>query len=106
MLASPEAARFVLVTHAHLFKATFPKSKERMIGPSALFFHQGIYHLRIRKIVQSSLSPEPLRAILPDIELIVRSILHMWDGQVETTFHAMKRVCLYACEVISFNFQI
>ncbi|KAJ4745248.1 Abscisic acid 8'-hydroxylase 2 [Rhynchospora pubera] len=92
MLASPEAARFVLVTHAHLFKPTYPKSKERMIGPWALFFHQGDYHLKLRKIVQSSLSPEPLRAILPDIESIVRSILHDWDGQVETTFHAMKRL--------------
>ncbi|CAI0558296.1 unnamed protein product [Linum tenue] len=41
MLASPEAARFVLVTQAHLFRPTYPKSKERLIGPAALFFHQG-----------------------------------------------------------------
>jgi (+)-abscisic acid 8'-hydroxylase len=93
MVAGPEAARFVLVTHAHLFKPTFPKSKESMIGPSALFFHQGGYHLRIRKIVQSSLSPESLRSILPDVELIVQSLLHHWDGQVKATFHAMKGVC-------------
>ncbi|KAL0283198.1 UNVERIFIED_CONTAM: Abscisic acid 8'-hydroxylase 3 [Sesamum radiatum] len=38
MLASPEAARFVLVTQAHLFKP-YPRSKENLIGPSALFFH-------------------------------------------------------------------
>ncbi|XP_078156884.1 abscisic acid 8'-hydroxylase 3-like [Carex rostrata] len=92
MLASPEAARFVLVTHAHLFKSTFPKSKERMIGPSALFFHQGDYHLKIRKLVQVALSLDPLRAMLPDIEMIVKPILNMWDGQVETTYHVMKRL--------------
>ena len=103
MLASPEAAQFVLVTHAHLFKPTFPKSKERLVGPSALFFHQGDYHLKIRKLVQVALGPEPLRAMLPDIELIVKSILNMWDnGQVETTYHAMKRVCLYALIALHF----
>lgn len=102
MLASPEAARFVLVTHAHLFKPTFPKSKERMIGPSALFFHQGDYHLKIRKLVQVALSPDPLRAMLPDIEMIVKPILNMWDGQVETTYHVMKRVCFSAFTALHF----
>ncbi|KAJ3705048.1 hypothetical protein LUZ61_008753 [Rhynchospora tenuis] len=106
MLASPEAARFVLVTHAHLFKPTYPKSKERMIGPWALFFHQGDYHLRLRKIVQNSLSPEPLRAILPDVELIVKSILQEWDGQVETTFHAMKRLSFDVGILIIFGGQL
>lgn len=96
MLATAEAVRFVLVTRADLFKPTYPKSKERMIGPWALFFHHGDYHLRLRKIVQGLLSPDLLRAILPDIELIVRSMLNAWDGHVETTYHAMKRVCLHA----------
>ncbi|GAA0146371.1 oxygenase [Lithospermum erythrorhizon] len=52
MLASPEAARFVLVSEAHLFKPTFPRSKEKLIGPSALFFHQGDFHERLRKLVE------------------------------------------------------
>lgn len=41
MIASPEAAKFVLTSHAHLFKPTFPASKERMLGPQALFFPPG-----------------------------------------------------------------
>ncbi|KAJ1289954.1 hypothetical protein BS78_02G204200 [Paspalum vaginatum] len=92
MLASPEAARFVLVTQAHLFKPTYPRSKERMIGPSALFFHQGDYHLRLRKLVQGALGPEALRALVPEVEAAVRSTLASWDGRVKSTFHAMKRL--------------
>uniref|UniRef100_A0A804UDQ5 Abscisic acid 8'-hydroxylase 3 n=1 Tax=Zea mays TaxID=4577 RepID=A0A804UDQ5_MAIZE len=91
MLASPEAARFVLVTQAHLFKPTYPRSKERMIGPSALFFHQGDYHLRLRKLVQGALGPDALRALVPEVEAAVRSTLASWDaGHVRSTFHAMK----------------
>ena len=97
MLASPEAARFVLVTQAHLFKPTYPRSKERMIGPSALFFHQGDYHLRIRKLVQGALGPDALRALVPEVEAAVRSTLASWDGHVRSTFHAMKTVSKQAC---------
>ncbi|XP_019058675.1 PREDICTED: abscisic acid 8'-hydroxylase 4-like [Tarenaya hassleriana] len=68
MLASPEAARFVLVTEAHLFRPTYPKSKEHLIGPSALFFHQGDYHLRVRKLVQGSLSLDTVRRLVGDID--------------------------------------
>lgn len=92
MLASPEAAKFVLVTHAHLFKPTYPKSKEKMIGPSALFFHQGDYHTRLRKLVQSSLSPERIRKLIPDIEAIAISALDsLAGGLVISTFHEMKK---------------
>lgn len=93
MLASSEAARFVLVTHAHLFKPTYPKSKEKMIGPSALFFHQGDYHNHLRKLVQSSLSLELLRKLLPGIEAIAISTLESWtSGQVINTFQGLKKV--------------
>ena len=92
MLASQEAARFVLVTRARLFKPTYPPSKERMIGPSALFFHQGEYHLRLRRLVQGSLRPDALRRLVPDVESAVASTLAAWDGHVASTFHAMKRV--------------
>ncbi|KAL0432493.1 UNVERIFIED_CONTAM: Abscisic acid 8'-hydroxylase [Sesamum latifolium] len=68
MLASPEAARFVLITQAHLFKPTYPKSKENLIGPRALFFHQGEYHMRLRKLVQGSLYPDSIRRLVADIE--------------------------------------
>ncbi|KAK9231207.1 hypothetical protein WN943_021439 [Citrus x changshan-huyou] len=60
MLVNSEAIRYVLVTHAHLFKPTYPRSKERLIGPWALFFHQDGYHTRMRKLVQSSLTPTVL----------------------------------------------
>jgi (+)-abscisic acid 8'-hydroxylase len=94
VLASPEAARFVLVTHANLFKPTYPKSKEKMIGPSALFFHQGDYHSKLRKLVQGSLSPEKIRKLVTDIEAIAISALESWaDKQVVVnTFHEMKKV--------------
>ncbi|XP_056161010.1 abscisic acid 8'-hydroxylase 4 [Syzygium oleosum] len=93
MLASPEAARFVLVTHAHLFKPTYPKSKEKMIGPNALFFHQGEYHTRIRKLVQSSLYPEAIRKKVANIEAVAVSALKSWAGdrKVINTFHEMKK---------------
>ncbi|KAJ3705051.1 hypothetical protein LUZ61_008756 [Rhynchospora tenuis] len=91
MLATAEAIRFVLVTHSDLFKPTYPKSKECIVGPLALPFQSGEYHLRLKKIVQGSLSPDLLRAILTDIESIVRCTLKAWDGHVEPTYHAMKR---------------
>ncbi|XP_051124679.1 abscisic acid 8'-hydroxylase 4-like [Andrographis paniculata] len=75
MLASPDAARFVLVTQASLFRPTYPKSKEKLIGPQALFFHQGHYHIRLRKLVQASLSPEALRRLVPGIERLTASAL-------------------------------
>ncbi|KAH0733465.1 hypothetical protein KY289_004653 [Solanum tuberosum] len=93
MLASPEAARFVLVTYAHLFKPTYPKSKERLIGPSALFFHQGNYHSRLRKLVQSLLAPEALRKLITDIEDLAISSLELWAEKNQTinTFCVMKK---------------
>ncbi|KAF3610092.1 hypothetical protein DY000_02049914 [Brassica cretica] len=92
MLASPEAARFVLVTHAHMFKPTYPRSKEKLIGPSALFFHQGDYHVHIRKLVQSSLYPETIRKLIPDIEHIALSSLQSWTNmRTVTTYKEMKK---------------
>lgn len=91
MLASPEAARFVLVSQAHLFKPTYPKSKENLLGPSALFFHQGDYHLKLRKLIQSSLSPDFVRKLVPDIEKLSLSSLKSWaGGRTINTFLAMK----------------
>ncbi|XVE70074.1 hypothetical protein DITRI_Ditri10aG0042500 [Diplodiscus trichospermus] len=92
MLASPEAARFVLVTQAHLFKPTYPKSKERLVGPAALFFHQGDYHTRLRKLVQASLSIDAIRNLVPDIDALAASALDSWHGgHVVNTFHEMKK---------------
>ncbi|KAL8154012.1 hypothetical protein V2J09_011772 [Rumex salicifolius] len=92
MVASPEAAKFVLATQSHLFKPTYPKSKETLIGPSALFFHQGDYHMKLRKLVQASLSPESVRALVPNVEAIAVCTLDSWaGGQVINTFREMKK---------------
>nr|AJD25239.1 cytochrome P450 CYP707A99 [Salvia miltiorrhiza] len=94
MLAGPDAARFVLVTQAHLFKPTFPKSKEALIGPSAIFFHQGDYHLRLRKLVRAGLYPESLRRLIPGVEAATIAALRSWadaDGVVNT-YNEMKKL--------------
>ncbi|KAF8030539.1 hypothetical protein BT93_E2849 [Corymbia citriodora subsp. variegata] len=93
MLAGPEAAKFVLVSQAHLFKPTYPKSKERLLGPSALFFHQGKYHTQLRKLVQASLSPEVIRNMVADVDAVTVSTLDSWvGGHVINTFHEMKKL--------------
>ncbi|WOL20010.1 abscisic acid 8'-hydroxylase 3-like [Canna indica] len=93
MLAGPEAARFVLVSRAELFKPTYPKSKERMIGPWGLFFHDGGYHLRVRKLIQAHMTPETLRGLVADIERAVISTLEAAVGKDQLViFHAMKKL--------------
>lgn len=92
MLASPEAARFVLVTHSCLFKPTFPKSKENLIGPSALFFHQGDYHIRLRKLVLGALSPKSTHNLVASVEAIAMTLLDSWtSGHLINTFQEMKK---------------
>eukprot|EP00252_Welwitschia_mirabilis_P015885 TRINITY_DN3526_c0_g1_i8.p1 TRINITY_DN3526_c0_g1~~TRINITY_DN3526_c0_g1_i8.p1 ORF type:complete len:450 (-),score=66.87 TRINITY_DN3526_c0_g1_i8:635-1984(-) len=91
MIASPEAARFVLVSQAHLFKPTFPKSKERMIGPQALFFHQGDYHAHLRRLVLRSFLPETIKNIVPEVESIAIKTLEEWQGNTINTFQEMKK---------------
>ncbi|PHU18896.1 Abscisic acid 8'-hydroxylase 3 [Capsicum chinense] len=92
MLASPEAARFVLVNQANLFKPTYPKSKENLIGQSALFFHQGDYHNHLRKLVQASLNPESIRNQIPHIEELSITALNSWaGGHVVNTYHETKK---------------
>lgn len=93
MLASPEAAHFVLVSHAHLLKPTYPKSKETMIGSSALFFHQGAYHTCLRKLVQKSLSPGAIQKLIPNIETLAISTLESCNSsEVVNIFREMKIV--------------
>ncbi|KAH9663547.1 Abscisic acid 8'-hydroxylase 4 [Citrus sinensis] len=92
MLVNSEAIRYVLVTHAHLFKPTYPRSKERLIGPWALFFHQDGYHTRMRKLVQSSLTPSMVRNSVSCIEATAMSTLDSWSGgRLVNTFHEMKK---------------
>jgi (+)-abscisic acid 8'-hydroxylase len=92
MVSSPEAARFVLVTQAHLFKPTFPASKERMLGPQAIFFQQGDYHARLRRLVSRAFSPQAIRASVPAVEAVALRSLRSWDGRLVNTFQEMKLV--------------
>lgn len=90
----------MLVTNADLFKPTYPKSKEKMIGGAALFFHQGHYHSQIRKLVVSSLSPESLKKLIPALESIAISTLNSLLSNSHlpiNTFQHMKKVptCRY-----------
>ncbi|KAL0771285.1 hypothetical protein Bca101_036436 [Brassica carinata] len=97
MISSPEAARMVLVSKAHMFKPTYPPSKERMIGPDALFFHQGPYHSTLKRLVQSSFMPSALRPTVSHIELLVLQILSSWTSEKSiNTLEHMKR---YAFDV-------
>ncbi|KAA0040184.1 abscisic acid 8'-hydroxylase 1 [Cucumis melo var. makuwa] len=96
MLSSPEAVKFVLVTKAHLFKPTFPASKERMLGKNAIFFHQGDYHAKLRRLVLRTFMPEAIRNIVPSIESIAKNTVQSWDGQLINTFQEMK---MFAFEV-------
>ncbi|VVB12459.1 unnamed protein product [Arabis nemorensis] len=90
MISSPEAAKFVLVTKSHLFKPTFPASKERMLGKQAIFFHQGDYHAKLRKLVLRAFMPEAIRDMVPDMESIAQDSLRNWDGTMINTYQEMK----------------
>ncbi|OAY45663.1 abscisic acid 8'-hydroxylase CYP707A2 [Manihot esculenta] len=90
MISSPEAAKFVLVSRAHLFKPTFPASKERMLGKQAIFFHQGDYHAKLRKLVLRAFVPEAIKSIVCDIESIAIDSLKSWEGRIINTFQEMK----------------
>lgn len=100
MIASPEAARVVLVSQAHLFKPTYPPSKEKMIGPQALFFHQGSYHWRLKKLVHASFLPSAIRPIVPAIENIVLNFLPTWENTRPVyTLKEMKQVTILHLQI-------
>ncbi|KAF8402938.1 hypothetical protein HHK36_011031 [Tetracentron sinense] len=91
MISSPEAAKTVLVSRAHLFKPTYPPSKEMMIGPEAIFFHQGDYHSRLKKLVQASFLPSAIRGSVTEIEQIVLKFLPNWKNKTINTLEEMKK---------------
>ncbi|PKI76516.1 hypothetical protein CRG98_003067 [Punica granatum] len=91
MISSPEAAKFVLVTKSHLFKPTFPASKERMLGKQAIFFHQGQYHSKLRKLVLRAFMPDSIRSKVSDIESIALDSLKSLEGRsIDNTFLELK----------------
>ncbi|CAI0410201.1 unnamed protein product [Linum tenue] len=93
MISSPEAAKFVLVTKSNIFKPTFPASKERMLGRQAIFFHQGDYHSKLRKLVLRAFMPQSLHYIVPQVESLALHALHSWEATHEiNTYLEMKTV--------------
>ncbi|XP_068634386.1 abscisic acid 8'-hydroxylase CYP707A2-like [Aristolochia californica] len=90
MISSPEAVKFVMVTRAHLFKPTFPASKERILGRQAVFFHQGDYHYKLRKLVLKAVMPENLRSLVSDVEALALQSLKSWENRSINTFQEMK----------------
>ncbi|KAJ8436865.1 hypothetical protein Cgig2_026189 [Carnegiea gigantea] len=90
MISSPEAAKFVLSTRANLFKPTFPASKERMLGKEAIFFHQGKYHAKLRRLVLRAFMPDSIRSFVSDIDSIASEALKSWEGGLINTFQEMK----------------
>ncbi|XP_058099893.1 abscisic acid 8'-hydroxylase 2-like [Magnolia sinica] len=100
MISSPEAVKFVLVSHAHLFKPTFPSSKEMMIGPQAVFFHQGPYHSKLKKMIQSTFLPSSIQGNISEIERLVLKLLLPWENNIINTLKEMKR---FAFEVAMFS---
>ncbi|KAI3692137.1 hypothetical protein L6452_31946 [Arctium lappa] len=90
MISSPAAAKLVLVTKSHLFKPTFPASKERMIGKQAIFFHQNDYHFKLRRLVLRAFTPESIRHMVSDIESVAIDALRSWEDRFINTFQEMK----------------
>ncbi|KAL8254425.1 hypothetical protein R6Q59_032646 [Mikania micrantha] len=90
MVSSPAAAKLVLVTKSDLFKPTFPASKERMLGKEAIFFHEGDYHLKLRRLVLRAFTPESIRSMVPDINSIAVNSLRSWENRLVNTFQEMK----------------
>ncbi|KAK8520677.1 hypothetical protein V6N13_076811 [Hibiscus sabdariffa] len=90
MMSSPEAAKFVLLTKSHLFKPTFPASKERMLGKQAIFFSRGRYHAKLRKLVLRAFMPDAIKSFVPNIESVAEHSLRSLEGRLVTTFHEMK----------------
>ncbi|KAJ0780407.1 putative (+)-abscisic acid 8'-hydroxylase [Helianthus annuus] len=97
MISSPKLAKIVLVSQSHMFKPTYPPSKEKMIGPEAVFFHQGPYHSHLKKLIQSSFLPSAIKGSVSQIEDVVLRFLLTWEHRITiNTLHEMKK---YAFEV-------
>ena len=104
MIANPQGVKFVL-SQAHLFKPTFPSSKQRMIGPHAFFFHDGPYHAKLRKLVLASFLPDSIRHVVPAIEQLSIATLESWvdddqgnqlhGAKIINTFMEIKKVYTY-----------
>jgi len=60
------------------------------LGKQAIFFHQGDYHAKLRRLVLRAFMPESIKNIVSDIESIAVGSLQSWEGQLVNTFQEMK----------------
>ncbi|KAL5709556.1 (+)-abscisic acid 8'-hydroxylase [Ranunculus cassubicifolius] len=103
MISNPQAARSVLVTQAHLFKPTYPSSKQKILGEEAIFFHRGDYHSRIRKLVQTAFLPSSMKDLVSDMEKIVIDFLPSWEDRTINTLNEMKKFSLEVAMLLAFG---
>ncbi|GLT62927.1 hypothetical protein SLA2020_355290 [Shorea laevis] len=78
------------------FQADLSTKQRKMIGPEAIFFHQGAYHSRLKKLVQASFLPSAIKGSVSEIENIVLKLLPTWKNCTINTLQEMKR---YAFDV-------
>ncbi|CAI8618413.1 unnamed protein product [Vicia faba] len=66
---------------------------QKVISAMEIAMSKGDYHTRIRKLVQTSLSPESIKKLIPDIETQVISSLESWVSvrQLINAFCEMKK---------------
>jgi hypothetical protein len=65
---------------------------KHMLGPQAIFFQQGDYHARLRRLVSRAFSPQAIRASVPTVGAVALRSLRSWDGLLVNTFQEMKLV--------------
>ncbi|KAL5991861.1 hypothetical protein ACLOJK_012772 [Asimina triloba] len=103
-ISKAEAVRVILGSRGHLFKPTYPPSKEKIIGPEAIFFHQGEYHARIKKLVQAAFLPCSIKRRVSEIEGLVLRLIPGWENlRTINTLHEMKRFAFDAALLAAFG---
>ena len=60
----------------------FKKEKRKSIlGKQAIFFHQGDYHAKLRKLVLRAFMPEVIKNMIPNTESIAKDSLQSFEGR-------------------------
>ncbi|KAL1338966.1 abscisic acid 8'-hydroxylase 2 isoform X2 [Arachis hypogaea] len=103
MISNPDAARAVLVSHAHLFKAGHPPSKEKLIGPQAVFFQQGTYHSMLKKLIQNSFLLSKIKNSVSEVEHILLDLLPTWTNKTINTLQEMKKYAFQVAAISAFG---
>ncbi|GJR12490.1 abscisic acid 8'-hydroxylase 2-like protein [Tanacetum coccineum] len=68
-----------------------------LIGPQAVFFHQGSYHSHLKKLIQASFLPSAIKGLVHKIESIVINLLPTWVNT--NTLNTLSEMKKYSYEV-------